>query len=515
MSTFQKMHPRALWHEIRRPMLALILVVGVLMGSFPVSAISTTVSDGQNIQTSTDEVNPNDADGKFTIAIIPDTQQEVLSGGISLGLFRNRMDWLANNKDSLDLRQIIHTGDKVNWGWLDPSQLICASDAYRAVDNAKIPYISSIGNHDTAAVGVGGSAYDATRTSLLVRDTSAFNKYFPVKRSKDLVTFEPDKVDNAYQTFTAAGKKWLVISLEFCPRTVAINWAKTVVEQHLDYNVIISTHSYISGSGSIGGSAEYGENSPQYLYDNLIKVYPNIRFVFCGHVDAAGKREDIGINGNKIVTVLGCFHSSTTNPTQLMEIDTNLNTAKCKFYAPYTNYEWTQYAYNFTGLNFVSPSSSKPALIDRINLSKQEKQKDYSPTSFGAMLQAQSAAVAVRDNSSATELQYTDVKDTLNTAMANLEPPLVGKSWEFGTDGNTEGWTATKVNGLTTAGGYLVGEANDASNPFDARLQSPIFLNLDPEYSILRYRAKVSNSAYSTFTGGTAYFNRDSDGDTI
>ncbi len=54
---------------------------------------------------------------------------------------------------------------------------------------------------------------------------------------------------------------------------------------HPDENVIVLTHSYLEADGSISQSnGGYGATSPQYLYDNLIKVYPNIKFVLSGHV---------------------------------------------------------------------------------------------------------------------------------------------------------------------------------------------------------------------------------------
>ncbi|GBG11188.1 putative metallophosphoesterase [Paenibacillus agaridevorans] len=304
-------------------------------------------------------------DGKFTIAIIPDTQNEVeYSAPVQGEWFKNRTQYLANNKNNLDLRFVIHTGDVANWPAYDPDQLPIASDAIAVLDNVNIRSQLSIGNHDTAAVYIGGSAVPGGNIPALVRDTTAFNAAFPVSRYPGIVTFEANKVDNAYQTFEAEGKKWLVLTLELWPRTAAVNWAKGVVENHPDYNVIIQTHSYLTGSGNIEQSnGGYGANSPQYVYDNLVKLYPNIKFVFSGHTGLAAKREDTGVNGNKIVSIVGAFHSSTNNPVQLLEIDAVNGTASTRFYAPLDGYEWTQYNWTFSGLNFVPPSSTPTYLM--------------------------------------------------------------------------------------------------------------------------------------------------------
>ncbi len=305
-------------------------------------------------------------DGKFTIAIIPDTQNEVAySGAIQNQWFKNRTQYLVNNKDNLDLRFVIHTGDVVNWPAYDPNQLPIASEAMAVLDNAGIRSQLSIGNHDTAATYIGGSAVPGGDIPKLVRDTSLFNAAFPVSRYPGMVTFEPNKVDNCYQTFEAEGKKWLVLNLELWPRTEAVNWAKNVVASHPDYNVIIHTHSYLTSTGQIYQSnGGYGANSPQYVFDNLVKLYPNIKFVFCGHTGTAAKREDYGVHGNKIVSINGTFHSNTTNPVQLLEIDVVNGTASTRFYAPLDGYEWTQYRWTFTGLDFVSPSTTPNYLLD-------------------------------------------------------------------------------------------------------------------------------------------------------
>jgi hypothetical protein len=46
--------------------------------------------------------------------------------------------WLVDNRNSLDLRFVAHTGDVVNWGWLEPAQFNVASDAAKILENAKI-----------------------------------------------------------------------------------------------------------------------------------------------------------------------------------------------------------------------------------------------------------------------------------------------------------------------------------------------------------------------------------------
>ncbi|GII55827.1 hypothetical protein Pth03_42160 [Planotetraspora thailandica] len=291
-------------------------------------------------------------DTKFSFAVMPDTQQEVLNAGDTR--FRNRTDWLVANRSALDLRFVTHSGDVVNWDTPDHSQYVVAQNAMKALEAAKIPYSLAIGNHDTQATGVGGSARDPAHTRELVRDTTVFNRYFTAAQYGAVKgQFEAGKVDNSYSTYSAGGVQWLVMTLELWPRPEVVTWAKNVVAANPHSNVVVVTHDYIDAAGNIEQSSEYGANSPQYLYDNLIKQYANIKFVFSGHVGIAGNRVDTGVHGNKIYSFLQTFHSNTTNPVRLVEIDAKADSLHTWIYGPYNNQTFGEYDRTFTGIGLV------------------------------------------------------------------------------------------------------------------------------------------------------------------
>ena len=295
---------------------------------------------------------PGPVDTKFTIAVMPDTQQEVLNASDTR--FLNRTNWLVDNRSTLDLRFVTSSGDVVNWDTPDHAQYVIARNAMRPLETAYVPYALAIGNHDTQATGVGGSARDPAHTRELVRDTAVFNAYFTAGQYGALRgQFEAGKVDNSYSTFSAGGVQWLVMTLELWPRVEAVNWAKGVVAANPRSNVILVTHDYIDGNGNIEQSASYGATSPQYLFDNLVKQYANIRFVFSGHVGIAGSRVDTGVHGNKIYSFLQTFHSNTTNPVRLVEIDTAAESLHTWIYGPYNNQTFTEYDRTISGIGVV------------------------------------------------------------------------------------------------------------------------------------------------------------------
>jgi predicted phosphodiesterase len=176
---------------------------------------------------------PMPAKGSFTIAVLPDTQmycQSVPEG------FYAQTQWLVDHKEDRNIAAVLHLGDITNRN--TPDQWEIAQKAMRQLDG-HIPYFMVCGNHD---YGQGGGCADRT---------THFNEYFPLKHYSDLKTFggvydkEPDRFENSYHTFTAGGKKFLVVALEFGPRNDVVRWANEVVGKHKDHAAILITHAFI------------------------------------------------------------------------------------------------------------------------------------------------------------------------------------------------------------------------------------------------------------------------------
>jgi len=305
------------------------VVIGLLVAG---AALSLVVAQA----ISKPAVSSADTETVFTFADVPDTQQEVLQDNNPL--MPNRYQWLSDNKQALNLKFITHTGDVVNWGNADPAQYTRASAATNILDASGVPYSYAVGNHDTAAVTVGGSAAPGnTKTNL--RNTADFNQAFPVSRFKNVTgTFEPNKVDNMYQTFSAGGIDWLVVTLEMWPRQSAIDWAKQIVSSHPYHNVVISTHAYTNNTGVRPTTGIYGDNNAEVLWQQLISQYANIKFVTSGHYGPTGEyggynySEATGVNGNKIAQIMTAYHASFQNHVRLMQIDTANGTISSSVY---------------------------------------------------------------------------------------------------------------------------------------------------------------------------------------
>lgn len=306
----------------------------------------------------------------FTVAQVPDTQTEILSDDNPL-LF-NRYQWLANNREAINLKLIAQTGDLVNWGVVDPIQFARANSATAILDNMDIPFSYAIGNHDTAAVQVGGSAGPGNVRENL-RNTTVFNQNFPLSRFKNVHgTFEANKVDNMYQTFVAGGMNWMILTHEMWPRASVVQWMKNVVATHPTHNVIVSTHAFIDNTGSLPTTGNYGDQNAQIVWNEFISQYSNIKLVISGHYgpkDGIGGyyyKEVTGSSGNKIVEVMTAYHSSYQNHVRLLSFDTVNSSISSLVYvndsldAAYPTGYITDWASNFTitNMNWVRPDGS-------------------------------------------------------------------------------------------------------------------------------------------------------------
>lgn len=296
---------------------------------------------------------------KFTIAVLPDTQGEVNQ---KPEMLTSQLKWIIDHKDSLNIPFVLHLGDIVDYDNI--SHWEKASNEFKILDNAKMPYVLCLGNHDTEAVGVNsGSAASNVpgATHVNLRKTTKFNTYFPVSRLMGQKgRFEEGKSDNAYYTFNAGGLNWLIVSLEFCARKEAVEWADNVVAQHPNHNVIILTHYHLNGSGDISErNAGYGDLSPYEIYDTFIEKHPNILMVLSGHTGSSTWRNDRGDNGNRIYQILTDYQHENFGDgyIRLLEVNPERKYFSAKVYSPYNGKEKCEASIRFMGVKFVTPNN--------------------------------------------------------------------------------------------------------------------------------------------------------------
>lgn len=255
--------------------------------------------------------------GSFTVAVLPDTQNYSQKYPQN---YTAQTKWIVDNQKARNIACVLHLGDITNNN--APAEWDNAVAAMKLLDG-KVPYFMVPGNHDYSA---GGSCKD--RTTLL-------NEYFPVSTfQKQADNFggtydkEPDRSENSYHLFSAEGRKFLVICLEFGPRKDVVRWANEVAAKHKDREAILITHAYIYFNETRYDWQKYGTKQSwnphgygvakatdddvsdgEELWNNLVSKHENFILTLNGHVlgDGLGRVVTATPAGRQVQQILVNF----------------------------------------------------------------------------------------------------------------------------------------------------------------------------------------------------------------
>jgi hypothetical protein len=243
------------------------LVIAMLCASITTSCASPT--SPSSIPTTVAPAAP----GEFTIVLFPDTQNEMKSYH---DLWENMAQWVVDNKVFLNIQAVIGLGDVTNDH--TTSEFKEALVGWDNIDASGVPYIPIIGNHD----------YNDHES----RKATSWNTCFGTSRfsSKSWYGGSYQKsTENWWIKFDFDSHKYLVMGLEFLPRTNVLSWAQDIVDVNPDREVIIATHAYLTAIGRLSLATDrymYGVdfgNDGQNLWDSFIKSNPMIIAVVGGH----------------------------------------------------------------------------------------------------------------------------------------------------------------------------------------------------------------------------------------
>lgn len=147
-----------------------------------------------------------------------------------------------------------------------------------------IPYIACIGNHDYV--------WDEA-ARINDRTQTLFTEYTSFELTKSLIVdrFEKGRMENIIVKNEIGGSLYYILSLEFGPRTEVLEWANRFVKKHPDHKFILMTHEFLtrkgkrisSGSDSSLQLKNTSWNSPEQVWQQLVKDNDNIFCVLCGH----------------------------------------------------------------------------------------------------------------------------------------------------------------------------------------------------------------------------------------
>jgi calcineurin-like phosphoesterase family protein len=303
--------------------------------------------------------------GSWTLVVMPDTQRytaETTDPGLKT--FSTITQWIADNKETRNIRLVLHEGDIT--GGNVPATWQIASDAMAILEKAGIPYCMVPGNHDHD--GSNPHKHAPNRNTLL-------NTYFPVSRYQKMATFggtfEEGKTESSYHLFSAGDQDYLAVALEWGPRDEAVAWANGVLSKHPKRTALIVTHAYTYSDGtrydwaaketaqdynphckSYAFSAPHNGtenvNDGEQLWQKLVSKHKNVRMVLSGHVAWAGARQTaIGAGGQTIHEMVAAYHDPPEGWIRLLEFRPDGRTVQVKTYSPCLDRFMTENAHQF------------------------------------------------------------------------------------------------------------------------------------------------------------------------
>jgi hypothetical protein len=245
----------------------------------------------------------------FTIAVLPDTQNYSEKFPEH---YLAQTRWIVENRRDRNIAAVLHLGDITNRS--TPAEWQVAVKAMDQLDG-QLPYFMALGNHDYSEGGV-------------CRDrTTLFNDYFPLKKYHDLPTFggvydrEPKRLENSYHLFSAGGRDFLVIALEFGPRADVVRWANQVAAKHANREAILITHAYMYYDDTRYDWKKFAEKQSwnphaygvakataddvldgEQLWQNLVRKNENFILTLNGHVlnDGLGRMASTSPGGRQV-----------------------------------------------------------------------------------------------------------------------------------------------------------------------------------------------------------------------
>ncbi|MGA8287600.1 MAG: metallophosphoesterase, partial [Acidobacteriaceae bacterium] len=255
----------------------------------------------------------------FSVVVLPDTQFYAQSYP---QIFNQQTQWIVNNQANYNIQFVLGEGDVVNTAE-QAVQWQSADAAVKLLDNANIPYVMAIGNHDY------GNEDPSTR------DSSAFNSYFGPARyaqySWYMGGYPSGTNDNFYTVFTVNGQQYLILALEFVPQDATLVWAKSVLDANPDKEIIVLAHTFTFTDATRADQCDNddipatGNNQGEDVWQKLLINYPNLSLVLNGHSFAganAARRADLGLQQNLVNQILADYQNLANGGDGWMRIMT-------------------------------------------------------------------------------------------------------------------------------------------------------------------------------------------------
>ncbi len=228
-------------------------------------------------------------DFAYSFVVVGDTQSVNIYDPNN---FSTIYDWIIENKEDKKIEYVIGLGDITDKDQVEEWNR--ASAAFEKLDKEGIGYSLVRGNHDSSA-----------------RFNATFNKQ---SYTQSFDGQYGTTLESTYRKIEVCGIKYLIFTLDFGATDNILNWASEIIENHPDYNVIITTHAYLYRDGTtidkndIAPPTKYNasNNNGDEIWNKLVSKHKNIVLVLSGH-DPHPRvvcTQTAGENGNIVTQIL-------------------------------------------------------------------------------------------------------------------------------------------------------------------------------------------------------------------
>lgn len=288
------------------------------------------------------QVNPPD----FTVVVLPDPQNETQFFPQALN---SQAQWIVNNRQALNIQMVLTEGDNINDGAFT-AQLQTLDAAFRLLDNAAMPYLLAIGNHDYNGFNPKAS-----------RDLSGFNQWFGPGRYSGKAffggNFPSGSNANSYAVTTINGKQVLFMTLEYRATSSSLDWAESILSANADKEAIVVAHSFVLKNGYREDQCDdqdmpAGNATGQETWTRLRK-HSNVIMVLSGHFTggSGARRSDLGDNNNLVNQLFADYQDFSNGGNgwlRVMTFHPASNTISVSTYSPFINQNMTDASNQFT-----------------------------------------------------------------------------------------------------------------------------------------------------------------------